>query len=74
MWMSSTKSVLQSTLNVTNMIKEELAGLDYRVYGVLGNHDVFPVNVEDFSLPNLNKAVLGIAPAWSTWLDADAIT
>lgn len=45
MWESSVQKVIQSTINVTKMVKEELAGENIAFYPIHGNHDVFPVNV-----------------------------
>jgi hypothetical protein len=42
-------------------------------YPIQGNHDVFPVNVQDFSYPYANENILGMADAWSSFLDANAI-
>ena len=43
---------------------------DIAVFPSLGNHDVWPVNVEDFSSPGTNYAVNHVRPAWTgkNWL------
>lgn len=35
------------------------------IYPSIGNHDTWPVNVQDFSTPNSNYAVNHIAPVWT---------
>lgn len=56
------------------MIKEELAGENIAFYPIQGNHDVWPVNVQDFSKPNSNAAINGFSPVWEDWLDSSAMT
>ena len=56
------------------MIKEELLGEDIAFYPIQGNHDVWPVNVQDFTHSNSNKLINGYAPVWSDWLGLDATT
>lgn len=55
------------------MIKEELAGEDIQFYPIQGNHDVWPVNVQDFSTPYSDPVINGYAPSWADWLDAEAL-
>lgn len=73
LWMSSSPSVIQSTINMTNMIKEELAGSNIAFYPTIGNHDVFPVNMQDFSYPNAQPEILGFSSAWADWLGPEAL-
>jgi len=41
----------------------------------MGNHDVFPVDIQDFSKPNSNYAINHIKNAWSgpNWLSDEEI-
>lgn len=43
-----------ATKNITNMIQMALQGTNISVYSIQGNHDTWPVNVQDFSEPNSN--------------------
>jgi len=70
-WESSEAEVIEANQNTTDIIVEELDGLDFTMYPIQGNHDVFPVNVQDFSKPN--PAIIANSKAWSRWLDADSI-
>jgi 3',5'-cyclic AMP phosphodiesterase CpdA len=55
-WAESTEKVAQDTIDITEWIKEVLDG-EVPVYPTTGNHDVWPVNVEDFSAPYKNEAI-----------------
>jgi len=50
--------------------------LDIDVFPIQGNHDTWPVNVQDFSAPNINYAINHYAGAWTAdnWLSADEAT
>ena len=64
-----------ATVNITNIIKEELAGMDIQFYPIVGNHDVWPVNVQDFTYPGTDPSINGYAPSWAGpgWLDVAAM-
>ena len=42
------------------------------VFPLQGNHDVFPVNVQDFSGPQ-NYVIKNLTTVWNFWLDEQAI-
>ena len=44
-WENTNDEIIMTTKAVTNMVKEEFAGADIPVFPILGNHDVWPVNV-----------------------------
>lgn len=43
-----------ATENITMMIQEAFKGTNISVFSVQGNHDTWPVNVQDFSEANTN--------------------
>ena len=43
------------------------------MYPSLGNHDIWPVDVEDFSTPNSNPIINSIKDGWTDWIGADAV-
>jgi len=73
-WDNSNEEVLDYTVNITKTLTEVL-GSDSKIpiYPTMGNHDTWPVNVEDFSKPENNYAINGIKPLWtqSTFLTAE---
>lgn len=75
LWESSVDEVIASTKNITDIIKEELRDIAIQFYPIQGNHDVFPVNVQDFSMPYSNEAIKGHAKEWFGfgWLDGESI-
>jgi len=42
------------------------------VFPLQGNHDVFPVNVQDFSGPQ-NYVIKNLTTVWNFWLNEQAI-
>jgi len=48
-WSNSDVEVAKYNSIVTDTIKEVFRGKDLPVYPCLGNHDVWPVNIEDFT-------------------------
>jgi hypothetical protein len=41
------------------------------IYPIEGNHDTFPVDVEDFSQPYSNGPINGFKADWESFMDAD---
>jgi Calcineurin-like phosphoesterase len=63
-WANTLDEVIMYTVNITETIKE--IGLDKvtTMYPIEGNHDTFPVNVEDFTLPGDDDAINGFQAHW----------
>jgi len=63
--------VIDYTVNITETIKE--IGLDSiaQMFPIEGNHDTYPVNVEDFTSEGIDDAINGFKSHWADWLDAD---
>ena len=60
-WSNNDEEVLLATANITRIIKSYLDDSNITVYPIQGNHDTWPVNVQDFSKPNSNYQINGIA-------------
>lgn len=72
-WENNNADVTMSTVNITNMIRDAFKGTNISVYSIQGNHDTWPVNVQDFSKPNTNIQINGFTPAWRDWLDGESL-
>jgi len=70
-WDNSLEEVVFYTRNLSDSIKH--FGLDQiaTIYPIEGNHDVFPVNVEDFSQTDLNEAINGFKDTWEDWMSPE---
>ena len=71
-WSNTEVEITRYTEAVTNIIKDSTVGADITIVPILGNHDTWPVNVQDFSKPNSNYPINQMKEMWSDWLDEDA--
>lgn len=64
------KTVAEYTVNISKIMMDKLEG-DLEFYPVLGNHDKFPSNVQDFTKPYASGAINNIYKHWQTkgWFD-----
>jgi hypothetical protein len=73
-WDNTNEEVTEYTVNITNTLKESL-GPDSKiqVFPALGNHDTWPVNVQDFSQPNTNWQINHLKDTWTdvNWLNEE---
>ena len=73
-WDNTNEEVTEYTNIITQMLKEAM-GEDTKVqfYPSLGNHDTWPVNVQDFSTPNANYPINHIKGNWTAknWLSSE---
>ena len=72
-WNNNNDEVTTATVNLTRMIQEHFDDTNVSVYPIHGNHDTWPVNVEDFSSPNSNININGFAELWLDWLNAETV-
>mmetsp|Transcript_33587 Transcript_33587/g.24240 ORF Transcript_33587/g.24240 Transcript_33587/m.24240 type:complete len:384 (-) Transcript_33587:78-1229(-) len=72
-WSNTAEEVTNYTINITESVKEIFGDESIVVYPTQGNHDTWPVNVEDFSLPNINYPINTFKSHWAGWLDDEAI-
>ncbi len=70
-WANTLDEVIDYTVNITETIKS--LGLDKvtTMYPIEGNHDTFPVNVEDFTHEGDDEAINAFKSHWEEWLDAE---
>ena len=54
------------------MIKDAIKDTDITVLPIQGNHDTWPVNIQDFSSPNSNYSINQYKQMWSDWLTPEA--
>ena len=69
-WSNTVEEVLDSTHNVTQMIHEAFKHTKITVIPIMGNHDVWPANVQDFSKEYGSEFVTSYAKMWmeAGWL------
>lgn len=72
-WSNTAEEITNYTINITESVKEIFGDESIVVYPTQGNHDTWPVNVEDFSLPNINYPINTFKSHWAGWLDDEAI-
>lgn len=71
-WSNTNEEVTNYTQVITDEIKAAFAGTDIPVYPCTGNHDTWPVNIEDFSAPGINYPINHLTESWSEWLGEEA--
>mmetsp|Transcript_7086 Transcript_7086/g.5341 ORF Transcript_7086/g.5341 Transcript_7086/m.5341 type:complete len:121 (-) Transcript_7086:451-813(-) len=63
-WSNELDQVVFYTRNLSDSIRaaglDEIAG----IFPIEGNHDVYPVNVQEFGEPGMNEAINGFKSAW----------
>jgi sphingomyelin phosphodiesterase len=67
-WANDNAEVGNATYNITIAIQKAFNGTNITVYPIQGNHDTWPVNVQDFSDPNTNIPINAFGPSWEAWL------
>jgi sphingomyelin phosphodiesterase len=74
-WDNTDEEVTNYTIKSTQMIKEKLEGTDITVFPIHGNHDTWPVDIEDFSeaAKGKNYEFNHFKQYWADWLDEDAM-
>jgi len=53
-WDNTNEEVLEYTMVITETLMKALVDTDIAIFPSLGNHDTWPVNVQDFETPNSN--------------------
>ena len=70
-WDNTNEEVTKYSADISNMLNKAL-GADSKIpiYPSMGNHDTWPVNVQDFSTPNSNYPINHLVPVWTSpnWL------
>lgn len=73
-WDNTNEEITEYTINITQALKDSLGtNSSIQVFPIQGNHDTWPVNVQDFSAPNQNWAINHFKDSWNdkNWLSAD---
>lgn len=75
-WDDTESEVTNDALLITDLLKSKIKDLGIDVFPIQGNHDTWPVNVQDFSAPNSNYGINHYAEAWTgtNWLSAEEAT
>lgn len=72
-WSNSNEEVAASTINITLAIKKAFASTNITVCPIQGNHDTWPVNVENFQTPNSNIPINTFSDHWAEWLEPETL-
>ena len=67
------QEVTEYVIQVTELIKAAFVNTDITVLPIQGNHDTFPLNIEDFSSPGINYPINHFKDSWRDWLTEEAI-
>lgn len=70
---NTSDQVTDYTLKITEMIKNTFKDAPIAVYPTQGNHDTWPVNVENFANPNSNNNINAFKDSWVEWIGQDAV-
>lgn len=77
-WNNSQAEVDKYTEYITSLWKTTVGTLGKAIpmFPVQGNHDTWPVNIQDFTKPGSNISINELSKAWSdpNWLSADEIS
>lgn len=71
-WSNTLEEVVDYVVNITETMDSYLGNTNITIFPVLGNHDTWPVNVEDFRSPGIDKATNEFKQYWQQYLDEDA--
>lgn len=72
-WSNSNEEVAEATASITKIIQAHFDNTNISVYPIQGNHDTWPVNVQDFSAPNSNIPINAFSDLWLDWLEPETI-
>ena len=75
-WDNTAEEITEYTRNITNTLKESLgADSKIQVYPIQGNHDTWPVNVQEFTEAGTNYAINHFKQSWTdkNWLSEEEI-
>ena len=72
-WDNSHEEVTEYTKNITQTIKDSFVNTNIQIYPIQGNHDTWPVNVQNFDEPGTNYEINHFADSWvdTNWLNED---
>lgn len=72
-WDNTYDEVIKYTKNITDTMIEIFEGSDITVFPIQGNHDVWPINEQDFTKARSNIAINSYKKFWETWLEPETL-
>lgn len=72
-WEDDDAYVAFANINTTKLIQEHFRGTNIPVFAIHGNHDTWPINIQDFSQSYSNIQINALAPLWYEWLSPEAV-
>jgi len=73
-WKNSNPEVIEYVKNITDTLIEQFEGTNVTFFPIQGNHDTWPVNVQDFSDEGINVPLNTYMQIWKEWLGEEAVT
>lgn len=72
-WTTTVESLKNSTGTMTDEIKRQFAGIDMPIYPTPGNHDTWPVDVQNFNAgPGFDEDISSYTHMWQDWIGEEA--
>jgi sphingomyelin phosphodiesterase len=72
-WANNNTEVIDATRNITLIIQKFFNQTNITVYPIQGNHDTWPVNVQDFTQVGSNVPINGFSDTWLEWLGPEVL-
>lgn len=73
-WDNTEVEITKYTIKVSQMLKEHLdTKKNVTILPIQGNHDTWPVDQQDFLLPNSNNPINWFKDEWAEWLGEEAL-
>lgn len=72
-WDNTEDEVSYYSQLITEMVKDAFDGTGIPVYASIGNHDTWPVNIQDFTEPGVNKPINDLVGPWTEWMGEEAM-
>jgi len=72
-WEDDNAEVAINNIRITRRIQEKLKNTNISMFPIQGNHDTWPVNVQDFEEPYSHIQINSLAPLWLEWLEPETI-
>ena len=73
-WDNTEEEITKYTIKVSQMLKEHLdTKQKITILPIQGNHDTWPVDQQDFLLPNSNNPINWFKDEWAEWLGEEAL-
>jgi sphingomyelin phosphodiesterase len=72
-WGNDNQEVGNATYNITVAIQRAFKNSNISVYPIQGNHDTWPVNVQDFTTADTNIPINEFSGSWAQWLDKETL-